>query len=52
MYPQRMEGSVIFVIISIMSCLFQLEFECPHKGCKVLRSFKPFDIELSFSAGF
>ena len=54
MSPQRMFVSVIFEIISILNCLFQLnlnvptkdvrfsqsEFECPHKECKVLASLK------------
>ena len=50
MSPQRMLGSVIFEIISILNCLSQLnlnvptkdvkfcqsEFECPQKECKFL----------------
>ena len=40
--PERMLVSVIFVIISKMNCPFQLELECPSKGCKVLSSLKSF----------
>ena len=40
MSPQRMQGSVIFVIISILNCLSQLGSESPLKGCKALWSSK------------
>ena len=57
MSPQIMFVSVIFEIISILNCLFQLnlnvptknvrfcqlEFECPHKECKILSSLKWFE---------
>ena len=47
---QRMYSSVIFEIISILNCLFQLEFECPHKRCKVLSSLKSFAYCTAFSS--
>ena len=50
MLPQRMQSSVIFEIISILNCLFQLEFECPNKRCKVLSSLKSFGYWTVFSS--